>query len=292
MGSFSSPPPTTLEPSLENSTSRYRVYASFYFREPGHNIYVSNWIGCYDPSNNTWSYVSPIFGLIENHVLKDFAMTSNGDSIYIIGGRLCNKKRALYSNDISEVDVEVLSSVLCYNVHTDQWSTCAPLNVPRYDFACTVCDNKIYVAGGQSTLASARGTSSAEMYDPSRDKWTPLPNMSTSSSTEVYDEQRRKGDLVSRMWQLDVPPNQIVAVDDKLFSSGYCLNAWKGHIETYDGKLNIWYIVEGSQQKLPCTSCINGENRSRVQRLYLTMAPIGTCLFFLAGYRMAGESSE
>ncbi|KAJ6855816.1 hypothetical protein NC651_040441 [Populus alba x Populus x berolinensis] len=49
------------------------------------------------------------------------------------------------------------------------------------------------------------------------------------------------------MWQLDVPPNQIVALEGNLFSSGDCLNAWKGHIEAYDGKLNIWNVVDGSR---------------------------------------------
>lgn len=36
-------------------------------------------------------------------------------------------------------------------------------------------------------------------------------------------------------WQLDIPLNQIVAVDDNLFSSGEdYLNAWKGYyIEEY-----------------------------------------------------------
>jgi hypothetical protein len=41
------------------------------------------------------------------------------------------------------------------------------------------------------------------------------------------------------MWQLDVPPNQIVAVANRLFSSGDCLTSWKGHVEVYDGELNI-----------------------------------------------------
>ena len=39
------------------------------------------------------------------------------------------------------------------------------------------------------------------------------------------------------MWQLDIPPNQIVNVNGTLFSSGDCLNAWKGYIEAYDGNL-------------------------------------------------------
>lgn len=50
-------------------------------------------------------------------------------------------------------------------------------------------------------------------------------------SAEIYNTQSKKWDLVAGMWQLDVPHNQIVAVEGRLHSSGDCLNAWKSHIE-------------------------------------------------------------
>lgn len=109
-------------------------------------------------------------------------MAAMGGSIFVIGGRLCHKMAAGNNdspNDIVEVDLEVLSSVLRYDIGDDAWFKCAPLGTPRFDFACTVCDDKIYVAGGQCALASARGVSSAEVYDPGRDTWEALPNMST-----------------------------------------------------------------------------------------------------------------
>lgn len=79
--------------------------------------------------------------------------------------------------DVIDVGIQVVPTVLRYNLRTNQWATCAPLGVARYDFACTVCEEKIYVAGGKSMLASARGISSAEVYDPHADTWTPLPNL-------------------------------------------------------------------------------------------------------------------
>lgn len=294
---------------------------------------MSNWIECYDPSNNSWHRVCPIPGLIENHVRKGFAMVSIGDSIYVIGGRLCHKEVCHELDEIVEVDLEVLSSVLRYNVGTNLWSKCAPLGLPRFDFACTVFDNKIYVAGGQCALGSARGTSSAEVYDPALDQWKSLPSMSTfrykcvgvtwqekihvvggfvgrgdstnsqgpyimeRSSAEVYDAGRATWDFIPRMWELDVPPNQIVAINERLFSSGDCFKAWKGHIEAYDRKLNMWNEVDGSDlHKLSSspisTSEANGANWPPIQRLYLTMAPIGTHLYFVAGYRMPGDISK
>ncbi|KAK8618381.1 hypothetical protein V6N13_132374 [Hibiscus sabdariffa] len=102
-------------------------------------------------------------------------------------------------------------------------------------------------------------------------------------SAEVFDARAEKWDLEAGMWQLDVPPNQIVAVGGKLFSSGDCLIPWKGHIEVYDGKLNIWDEVDGSQCNPPI---------STMERLYLTMAPIGTQLYFFAGYKKAEEPSK
>lgn len=317
--------PITPPPSSEFSLSKYRVCASFC------NKNTSNWIECYDPSNNSWSYLSSIPGLLSNHVLKDFVMVSLTDSIYIIGGRLCHKERSpsrFSEEEVNVVGIEVRSLVLRYNVRLNEWSECAPMKMPRYYFACTAWNNKIYVAGGKSNLDSARGTSSAEVYDPMLDVWTSLPSMSTlrykcvgvifqskihvvggfavkvnsdkmepfimeRSSAEVYDIQEGKWELVAGMWQLDVPPNQIVATGGRLFSSGDCLKDWKGHIEVYDGRLNMWDVVDGSHlqtlNSAISTSDANSENRPPRQRLYLTMAPIGTHLYFLAGYRMAGE---
>jgi hypothetical protein len=130
---------------------------------------MSNWIECYNPSNNAWHHVSRVPGLIENHILKGFSMAVRRGSIFVIGSRLCHKMAVGDNdnpNDIVEVDLEVLSSVLRYDIGDDAWFKCAPLSTPRFDFACTVCDDKIYVAGGQCALASAKGVSSAEVYDP------------------------------------------------------------------------------------------------------------------------------
>ncbi|XP_047336101.1 kelch-like protein 1 [Impatiens glandulifera] len=271
-------------------------------------------------------------GLTPNHVLKDFAMVSIRDSIFIIGGRECEKVTKVSPSDhetpgtnisTSEKDVVIRSSVLRYDTSTGLWSQCRPLNKPRYDFACTVLEGKIYVAGGLSELSVALGTSCAEVYDLSENKWTVLPNMSTlrykcvgvtwqgkvyvvggfvnkldmdgkfnhvvRCSVETYDPRTQKWDLVAGMWKLDVPPNQIVQVEGTLFSSGDCLNAWKGHIDSYDGKLKIWNIVDGSQMHINPSF---DHGLMSIQRMYMTMAPIGTHLYFLAGYRIAEEASR
>ncbi|KAG9140560.1 hypothetical protein Leryth_016077 [Lithospermum erythrorhizon] len=313
-----------------NTGLTHRVYASFCLKEPVADMNVSNWIEAYGVSDGTRSYVSSIPGLVENHVLKDFAMVSIGDFIYIIGGRICEKQRAVSrtclgideSEEHTAFDVEVVSTVWRYNVCSKEWSERAHLNVPRYNFACTTHDEKIYVAGGQSSIGTAKGISSAEVYDPSQDKWSALPDLNTPryksvgvswkgkiyvisgfvgfcdngysmfvqyverSYAEVYDETLKKWYLIPRFWQLDVPPNQIVAVGGKLFSSGDCLNSWKGHIEAYDEEINLWSKVKGSKHEI----FGYGGNFDH-QRLYLTMTPIGDCMFFLAGYRVQDDCS-
>ena len=146
----------------------------------------------------------------------------------------------------------------------------------RYKCVAVTWLGKIHVLGG---FAQSKDSDTTEPYTLER------------SSGEVYDSELATWEFVVGMWQLDVPPNQIVAVNEKLFSSGDCLNAWKGHIEAYDAKLKIWNIVDGSHlQTLSSPISTSEENwLLPIDRLYLTMAPIGTELYFSAGYRMPGE---
>ncbi|KAI4374104.1 hypothetical protein MLD38_012139 [Melastoma candidum] len=262
-------------------------------------------------------------------------MVSLQDSVYIIGGRRCYKEMAHVSDELAElidVEIEVVSTVMRYDVRTGSWSECAQLGTPRSDFACTVHGNRIYVAGGQSAPSSARGVSSAEVYDPNLDVWAPLPDMGTlrykcagvtwndriyvvggfvekldspaspytieRSSAEVFDPETGRWEMLANMWRLDIPPNQIVSLGGRLFSSGDCLKSWKGQIEAYDPKLQMWTDVRGSHlHRLSCPTTTNTSNNvgnsSRAwassQQLYLTMAPIESHLYFLAGYRGAEE---
>lgn len=324
MDSLSPPSPS---PS-ELPSSRFQILMSFCAKRPpsSANDMSSNWITRYDPSNNAWERLTSIPGLLHDHVLKGFSMVAIADSVFVVGGRLCRKAfgPGQHSDDTVEVDVQVRSLVLRYNLRNDSWSRCAPMKAPRFDFACTVCDDKIYVAGGKTTLESAGGVSSAEVYDPALDQWKAMPSLTAGRykcvgvtwrgkiyvvggfagisgeswytkercSAEVYDSESARWDLVVGMWQLDVPPNQIVAVDDRLFSCGDCLNAWKGHIESYDGKLRIWSAVDGSHcqtlSRRIATRDATEANWNRTQRVYLTMAAIGTHLYFLAGYIKPG----
>lgn len=302
---------------MGSKSNHHHIYLALSSNNSDKDQNFSNWIGKYDISDNTFAYVSSIPDLPRGHVIKDFAMAAVGDSVYFIGGRTHRKEEGF-----PDVEVEVRSTVLRYAAGAGEWSVCGSLSRPRYNFACTVCDGKIYVAGGQYEVGSARSTSAVEVYDPASDTWTQLPDMKRSRykcvgvtwknkvhvvggfvegcdvdrqlgyvdrcSAEVYDDVEGRWDLVAGMWQLDVPPNQIVEVEGRLLSSGDCLSAWKGHIEVYEGSLNFWNVLEGSQLK----NFFEGQQQKQMQRLYVTMAAVGTCLYFLAGYRDTTTASS
>ncbi|CAN0896869.1 F-box/kelch-repeat protein At1g16250 [Linum grandiflorum] len=343
MGSFSpaqspsrrpeEPPSTTTAADLR----RHRIYLSFCSRDQSPN---TTWIDSYDPSINAWERVTAIPGVEDDHLLKDFGMVALAGSIYIVGGRLCPKIRRVDATcglgGVDEVCHKVLSTVLRYDVRSNEWSECAPLKTPRFDFACVASDSdgKIYVAGGKSSLTSPRGVSTAEVYDAETDAWRTLTNMSARRhkcvgvmwggkvhvvggfaeraddsmmnsprwytmercSADVYNPKTDTWTVLQRMWQLDVPPNQIVPVNGNLFSSGDCLNAWKGHIEAYDNDLNFWNVVDDSKLRtLACpvyAAAYVDASMAEERRMYLTIAPIGTQLYFLVGYRVPGETTR
>lgn len=310
MGSVSTASASPSQPPTGNPPANFKICVSYCGKDASQGANISNWIDCYSPQDNSWNRVTTIPGLLENHALKGFSMVSIGEFIYVVGGRLC-EYMVPTDNQIVRRELEVRRQVLRYNVRENKWYKCASLIVPRFDFACVVIDGKIYVAGGKRRLSTAMGMASAEVYDPALDEWQSLPEMSTSrhkcvgvawqgkfhviggfagnngcignmerSSAEVYDCERSCWNLIIGMWQLDIPPYQIVAVDDKLFSSGDCLNSWKGQIEAYDWNQNIWSEVDGSRfEALSATK-------------FVTMAPAGPELYFLAGRRMPDQPSR
>ncbi|GLT83002.1 hypothetical protein SLE2022_013160 [Rubroshorea leprosula] len=81
----------------------------------------------------------------------------------------------------------------------------------------------------------------------------PMMFVKERSAAEVFDTPAGEWCLVAGMWQLDAPQNQIIEMEGRLFSSGDCLKAWKGHIEAYDGELNMWVEVMdlGSKFSIP-----------------------------------------
>lgn len=295
------------------------IYLAF---SPGRGLRAAGrscrtWLEAYDPGINLWHSLGPVPGLPERHTLKGFAFVALAHKLYAVGGRLTRDDHGI--NMQEEV---IRKEVLAFDCTTREWSQCASMSIPRVNFACTVCSGRIYVAGGRSTPGQEKGVSSAEVYIPEENYWVPLPGMSTGrykcvgvtseekihvvggfagpeesdkliqpfnidrSCVDVFHPPSGQWTLLKGMWQLDVPPNQIVTLEGRLYSSGDALNTWKGRIEVYDTALNMWKIVEGSW--LPMT---HPEVCSNSERCYLTMAPIAHRLYFLGGYRLPSDES-
>ncbi|KAL8506629.1 hypothetical protein ACS0TY_017501 [Phlomoides rotata] len=160
----------------DHSSSDYRIYVPFYSM----NAAASTFIDCYTPYDNTRNRATCIPGIADNFVLKDFAMVALHHHIYVIGGLLSPKAA---EHDCPGEDQErAVPCVRRYDVSTETWDACAPMSTPRFNFACTVSNNKFYVAGGQSTSCRAEGISSTEVYDPALDQWRSLANMNMTST--------------------------------------------------------------------------------------------------------------
>ncbi len=96
------------------------------------------------------------------------------DKIYAIGGL----------GDVTGVGYTSLDINEEYNAVTDSWIYRAPMSTPRYGFAITVWQNKIYCIGGKppnrQESPSATATDVNEVYDPTTDTWTILKPMPTA----------------------------------------------------------------------------------------------------------------
>lgn len=150
----------------------------------------------------------------------------------------------------------------------------SPMRFPRSDFVCTLCDDRIYVAGGQSSLACA----------PARRHLSGPRGAQRSGCFRHSDRQvgAHGEDVAAR----------CSAEPDR--GRGREAMTWKGHIEAYDAELNMWNEVDSSGLRtMPYPISPSDErHRPEVQELCLTMAPIRTRLYFLGGYKMARECSS
>lgn len=79
------------------------------------------------------------------------AIEMNG-SIYVAGG----------DGQFDNQSV-TLNSVECFNIQNNKWTTCAPMNRGRKNFALVASDGLIYAMGGTDA--------SVECYDPDIDVW-------------------------------------------------------------------------------------------------------------------------
>jgi N-acetylneuraminic acid mutarotase len=98
--------------------------------------------------------------------------------IYAIGG----------INGSIYINSNLLGTNEMYDPATDTWITKTPMPTPRSSLGITVCQNKIYVMGGNTGASNYTGVN--EVYDPLTDTWetrTPMPTPRVGMDANVVD---------------------------------------------------------------------------------------------------------
>ncbi len=116
----------------------------------------------YDPSTDSWESKTPMPIRITG-----IANIADGQ-IYVISGY--NYPNANQLMGINEV----------YNISNDSWATKASIPYPVSAYASTVCDNRIYILGGQDPDlgTNVMNVNFTQIYNPLNDSWSfgaPMP---------------------------------------------------------------------------------------------------------------------
>lgn len=155
------------DPSTDNWTARTPAPNGIYINSL---VGYQNKIYCigpnatevYDPSTDSWEAKTPMPVSITG-----IANILDGQ-IYVISGY--NYPNANQLMGINEV----------YNISNDAWTTKASIPYPVSAYASTVCDNRIYILGGQDPDlgTNAMNVNFNQIYDPLNDSWSfgaPIP---------------------------------------------------------------------------------------------------------------------
>lgn len=123
----------------------------------------------YDPLHDLWITLPVLPSKIRH--LAHFGAVSTSGKLFVLGGGSDAVDPLTGDQDGSFATNEVWS----FDPVTRQWSPRASMLVPRSMFACCVLDGKIVVAGGFTSCR--KSISRAEMYDPEKDVWIPIPDL-------------------------------------------------------------------------------------------------------------------
>lgn len=169
----------------------------------------------YDARRSVWS------------VLQEMGTPRYAHVAARVGGQIC------VAGGVTRLDrapgddlAAVASSMECYNSATQQWTTRASMNFPRFGAGSAVApDGKWYVFGGINSLL--QNVTLTEVYDPARNTWTVL-----DSRFSV----RRPG----RAWALgafannglwifggeEIPGNEVIPLVERLAAPGIGGGPW------------------------------------------------------------------
>lgn len=116
-----------------------------------------NSVEAYNPNSNSWESINAVLPAARCYGTA----AALSDNIYFMGGYNGGYHKTVYK----------------YNITSQTWTSVQPLNSIRSSASATVWDGKIYVGGGWNGSGFSK---SFEVYDPSLDKWTDIPETMTT----------------------------------------------------------------------------------------------------------------
>ncbi|XP_023511586.1 F-box/kelch-repeat protein SKIP30 [Cucurbita pepo subsp. pepo] len=123
----------------------------------------------YDPLRDLWITIPVLPSRIRH--LAHFGAVSTAGKLFVLGGGSDDVDPLTGDQDRNFATNEVWS----YDPIIHRWFQRASMLVPRAMFACCVLGGRIVVAGGFTSCR--KSISQAEMYDPDKDVWIPLPDL-------------------------------------------------------------------------------------------------------------------
>ncbi|KAK9810368.1 hypothetical protein WJX72_009543 [[Myrmecia] bisecta] len=128
-------------------------------------------------------------------------------------------------NNVDDPQVGPAATTLVYNISSDTWTTSkSQLNTPRSDHCMVALAGKIYLAGGYSTNYT-QTLSTAEVYDPNTDSWSPITDMPTP-----------RGDLLCEALN-----GEVVMVGGFYDPTGqFLVNSFRPEVEAYKPSRATW----------------------------------------------------
>lgn len=134
----------------------------------------------YDPVSELWaSFPTLLPPAIRG--LAHFGFVCTAQKLFLLGG--VNENVDPWIEDHERILVR--DDVWSYDPFLHAWMQCASMRFSRAMFACCVVDDeKIVLAGG--FMNSWTSISKAEIYDPERDVWDPLPDLLRTDDSECF----------------------------------------------------------------------------------------------------------
>ncbi|XP_071716844.1 F-box/kelch-repeat protein SKIP30-like [Rutidosis leptorrhynchoides] len=129
----------------------------------------------YDPNRDIWITLPILPSKVRN--LAHFGVVSTAGKLFVLGGGSDAVDPLTGDQDGRFATNEVWA----YDPIIRRWASRTGMIVPRAMFACCVVNGKILVAGGFTTCR--KSISKAEIYDPEKDVWAPIPDLHHSHNS-------------------------------------------------------------------------------------------------------------